>query len=76
MCGRFTLTSNLDELQGRFRFEALDLDYRPSYNISPTHQVLTITNDGQRRAQLMRWGLVPFWAKDLKIGSRMINAGG
>ena len=74
MCGRFTLTSNLDDLQGRFQFEALDLDYRPSYNIAPTQQVLTVTNDGQRRAQLMRWGLVPFWAKDIKIGSRMINA--
>ncbi|MBQ11663.1 MAG: hypothetical protein CMJ45_08955 [Planctomyces sp.] len=76
MCGRFTLTSNLDDLQGRFQFEALDLDYRPSYNIAPTQQVLTVTNDGQRRAQLMRWGLVPFWAKDLKAGNRMINAVG
>jgi len=76
MCGRFTLTSNLDDLQGRFQFEAVDLDYRPSYNIAPTQQVLTVTNDGQRRAQLMRWGLVPFWAKDLKIGNRMINAVG
>ena len=76
MCGRFTLTSNLDDLQGRFQFDALDLEYRPSYNIAPTQQVLTVTNDGQRQARLMRWGLVPFWAKDLKVGSRMINAVG
>ena len=76
MCGRFTLTSNMDDLQGRFGFEARDLVYRPSYNIAPTQLVLAVTNDGQRRAELMRWGLVPFWAKDIKIGYRMINAVG
>ena len=46
MCGRFTLTSNLDDLQGRFQFDAVDLGYQPSYNIAPTQQVLTVTNDG------------------------------
>ena len=76
MCGRFTLTSNMDDLQGRFGFEARDLVYRPSYNIAPTQLVLAVTNDGQRRAELMRWGLIPFWAKDIKIGYRMINAVG
>ena len=76
MCGRFTLTSNMDDLQGRFGFEARDLVFRPSYNIAPTQLVLAVTNDGQRRAELMRWGLVPFWAKDIKIGYRMINAVG
>ena len=76
MCGRFTLTSNMDDLQGRFGFEARDLVYRPSYNIAPTQLILAVTNDGQRRAELMRWGLIPFWAKDIKIGYRMINAVG
>lgn len=76
MCGRFTLTSNLDDLQGRFGFEALQLDYQPRYNIAPTQPVLAVTNDGQRTAGFMRWGLVPFWAKDLKAGYRMINAVG
>ena len=38
--------------------------------------MLTVTNDGHRRGEVMRWGLVPFWAKDLKIGARMINAVG
>jgi putative SOS response-associated peptidase YedK len=81
MCGRFTLTSNLDELQGRFGFlsestVSHDSDHEPRYNIAPTQSVLTVTNDGQRRGELMRWGLVPFWAKDLKIGARMINAVG
>ena len=66
----------MDDLQGRFGFEARDLVFRPSYNIAPTQLVLAVTNDGQRRAELMRWGLVPFWAKDIKIGYRMINAVG
>ncbi len=81
MCGRFTLTSNLDELQGRFGFlsEFTDSqfhDHEPRYNIAPTQPVLSVTNDGRRRGELMRWGLVPFWAKDLKVGARMINAVG
>ena len=81
MCGRFTLTSSLDDLQGRFGFfsEFTDsefFEHGPRYNIAPTHTVLTVTNDGQRHGELMRWGLVPFWAKDLKIGARMINAVG
>ncbi len=76
MCGRFTLTSNLDELQGRFGFLSEFTDHEPRYNIAPTQSVLTVTNDGHRRGESMRWGLVPFWAKDLKIGARMINAVG
>ena len=76
MCGRFTLNSNMDALQLRFGFEARDLDYRPRYNIAPTQPVLAVVNDGERRAEFMRWGLIPFWAKDQKIGNRMINAVG
>ncbi|NQW24239.1 MAG: SOS response-associated peptidase [SAR202 cluster bacterium] len=74
MCGRFTLTSNLDDLQGRFGFLSEHTDHVPRYNIAPTQQVLAVTNDGQRRGEIMRWGLVPSWANDLKIGARMINA--
>ena len=81
MCGRYTLITDMDQLQARFKFESHDLDYRPSYNIAPSQQVLTVINDGQRRACLMRWGLIPSWAKDPgggipKIGYRMINAVG
>lgn len=81
MCGRFTLTSNSDELQGQFGFrsEFTDsefFDHGPRYNIAPTQAVLTVNNDGQRRAEVMRWGLIPFWAKDSKVGARMINAVG
>jgi putative SOS response-associated peptidase YedK len=76
MCGRFTLTWNLNELQGRFGFIAEQTSLEPKYNIAPTDPVLTVINDGQRRGEMMRWGLIPFWAKDPKIGSRMINAVG
>ncbi len=74
MCGRFTLISNISELQGRFGFVMEPAAPEPRYNIAPTQPVLAVVNDGVRRGELMRWGLVPSWAKDVKIGSRMINA--
>ena len=75
MCGRFTLTQDQDAFDERFSFTGPDMGWVPSYNIAPTQQVVAITNEGaQNRAQLMRWGLVPFWAKDPSIGNRMINA--
>jgi putative SOS response-associated peptidase YedK len=50
-------------------------DWQPRYNIAPTQPIAAIVADNQAyRAQLMRWGLVPFWADDLAIGNRMINA--
>ena len=75
MCGRYSLTSDLDTLQLRFQFQARDLAYEPRYNVAPTQEVLTVTSDGsENHAQFMKWGLIPFWAKDASIGSRMINA--
>ena len=74
MCGRYTLISNISELQGRFGFVMDSPAPEPRYNIAPTQAALTVVNDGRRRGEMMRWGLVPSWAKDIKIGSRMINA--
>ena len=75
MCGRFSLTPDLDKLQLRFGFQAADISYTPRYNVAPTQEVLTVTSDGvEKLAQFMRWGLIPFWAKDPSIGQRMINA--
>ena len=76
VCGRFSLTWNLNELQDRFGFITERTALEPKYNIAPTDPVLTVINDGLRHGEIMRWGLVPFWAKDSKIGSRMINAVG
>ncbi|MAX20524.1 MAG: hypothetical protein CL709_11940 [Chloroflexi bacterium] len=75
MCGRFTLTADQDSFENRFSLTRFDLGWVPSFNIAPTQEVLTVTNDGsENRPELMRWGLVPSWAKDPKIGNRMINA--
>ena len=81
MCGRYTLISSISELQGRFGFVMDSPPPEPRYNVAPTQQVLTVINDGivqsnggARQGEMMRWGLVPSWAKDIKIGSRMINA--
>jgi putative SOS response-associated peptidase YedK len=74
MCGRYTLSTPLPVLEERFQFQAGDLPYQPRYNIAPTLEVLTVTQNSPRRGQLMRWGLVPSWAKDTKIGAKMINA--
>ena len=74
MCGRYTLIADLGDLAQRFEFDGSDFSYDPGYNIAPTESVLTVRKLEGREAALMRWGLVPFWAKDPKIGARMINA--
>src|SRR5438046_2452821 len=76
MCGRFTLTVPAHEIEAAFGlFEGLDAAIPPRYNIAPTQQVLAIREtDAGRRYASLRWGLVPFWADDLKIGNRLLNA--
>ena len=78
MCGRFTLTIDLDDL--RELLPGLEVRAEewtgPRYNIAPTQNVPTVLNDGAHALTLSRWGLIPFWAKDASIGSRMINARG
>ena len=74
MCGRYTLIADLGDLAQRFEFDGTGFSYDPGYNIAPTESVLTVRNAEGREAAFMRWGLIPFWAKDPKIGARMINA--
>lgn len=74
MCGRFTLTENIQFLQQQFLFE-FDEVIEPRYNIAPSQMVLAIGSNGkQRKGSMLKWGLVPYWAKDEKIGYKMINA--
>lgn len=76
MCGRFTLSATEKGIEERFQI-TLDGSIEKSYNIAPTQKVLGIVSkEGERQAVTFRWGLIPFWAKDPKIGSRMINARG
>lgn len=74
MCGRFTLATDLDDLAERFSFSTTDLSFKPRYNIAPSQQVLAVMSDHARRGGLLRWGLIPSWAKDSSMGDRMINA--
>ncbi len=76
MCGRFTLTVDPAELQEHFKNFAFPEKYAARYNIAPSQAILAIPNDGQNAADFFLWGLIPSWAKDASIGSRMINARG
>lgn len=75
MCGRFTMTSTTEQIIDLFATGSVP-NVEPHYNVAPTQDVLAarLNEDGEREAVAMRWGLVPFWADDPKIGSRMINA--
>lgn len=76
MCGRFTLFTDIEEIKERFDIQgSFDEEYQFSYNIAPSQSVLSVINDGVRnRIGYLRWGLIPFWAKDEKAGYKMINA--
>lgn len=76
MCGRFTLFSSEQELVSTFGIMN-EFSVEKRYNIAPSQQVLAIIQDGKsRRAGQLTWGLIPPWAKDKRIGSKMINARG
>jgi putative SOS response-associated peptidase YedK len=75
LCGRYTLSVPLSNLVDSFDVEPPDFDYPPRFNIAPTQDAPIIAQDQKgRRMGLLRWGLVPSWAKDLSIGNKMINA--
>lgn len=74
MCGRFTVRSNPNVIAKEFGLSGV-LDLIPHFNIAPTQMVAAVRSlDGSRELALLRWGLVPPWASELSIGSRMINA--
>lgn len=77
MCGRFASTTPPDKLAAYFGAEAPveGDDSQPDYNVAPTRDVPVVrVREDTRHLDLLRWGLVPRWAKDLRIGSKMINA--
>lgn len=73
MCGRYTLITEIGRIAESFGV-APTLETQPRYNIAPTQEILAIRNNGSAHLSLLRWGLIPAWAKDETIGSRMINA--
>jgi putative SOS response-associated peptidase YedK len=76
MCGRFTLAPESDELQVEFEGVQFPEQFARRYNIAPSQPVLVIPNGDRARADYLLWGLIPSWAKDPSIGSRLINARG
>jgi len=74
VCGRFTLRTNAEVLRAEFDLSELPADLSPRFNVAPTQPVAIIPNREPRRLGLVRWGLIPYWAKDASIGNRQINA--
>jgi putative SOS response-associated peptidase YedK len=75
VCGRYTNTAGVEELNDRFNVPITGEAGTRRYNVAPTEEVLAIVAPkGEPEARLLRWGLVPTWAKDLKGSARMINA--
>jgi len=74
MCGRFTLASDPAAIQAAFPGVEVPAQVVPRYNIAPTQPVAVLRNTGTNRIEMLRWGLVPSWAKDPAIGNRLINA--
>jgi putative SOS response-associated peptidase YedK len=80
MCGRARLTSDVSEIKVAFRIppERPTPNIAPSWNVAPTDPLPVVVRfdakERQRSLDVMRWGLVPFWAKDIKVGFANINA--
>ena len=74
MCGRYTLTAPSESLAEMLPGLEITDEISSRYNIAPTQEVAVVPNNGEKRMEYFRWGLIPSWAKDPKIGNRMINA--
>ena len=75
MCGRFARYSLSRELERYFHAHPPSFELQPNYNVAPTQEIpVIVIHEDERHIKKRHWGLVPFWAKDISIGSRMINA--
>ena len=74
MCGRFTLILDPVDLREDLDLGEIPPDLPARYNIAPTQPVAVVRDAQARSIEFFRWGLIPSWAKDPSIGSRMINA--
>lgn len=76
MCGRYTLKTPVSELQKQFGLTSAPTELKPRFNIAPSQEVAIVTQTQPHTLQWARWGLIPSWAKDAKMGYKMINARG
>ncbi len=74
MCGRFSLAVNPEQIRSAYPWLTIPDQIQPRYNIAPTQPIAVVPNDGQNKLDFFVWGLIPGWAKDPAIGSRLINA--
>lgn len=74
MCGRFSMAIDSDDVQTALALGNITEDWCRRYNIAPSQNIAVVNDPQSRNVVWMRWGLVPFWAKEPDIGSRMINA--
>jgi putative SOS response-associated peptidase YedK len=77
MCGRFALYHDGAAITQHLAVQQIAVEFKPRYNIAPTQAVAAILQHPEQSEPVLdalQWGLVPFWAKDAKIGNRMINA--
>lgn len=74
MCGRFSLVADPNDLREAFPWLNIPEGIQPRYNIAPTQPIAVIPNNGKNKLDFFTWGLIPSWAKDPGIGSRLINA--
>jgi putative SOS response-associated peptidase YedK len=74
MCGRFAQFTPIADLAEEFEIDKVLSDLSPSYNIAPGQEISVIVIDQEKKLVKMKWGLIPPWSKDEKIGYRMINA--
>ena len=74
MCGRFVLTVDPDQVQLAFNLTDMPPTWAPRFNIAPSQPIALITNEHPQALTFHQWGLIPSWAKDPKIGYKMINA--
>lgn len=76
MCGRFSFSTPEEAARRIFKYTGPPLNLRPRYNVCPTDDVAAVrrSREGARELVMMRWGLIPYWATDKKVGYKAINA--
>lgn len=78
MCGRYTHMYTWEELHDLMTLTVPGIPIAKRYNVAPTQQAPVVRRheNGERHLELLRWGLIPSWSKDIKIGYKLINARG
>lgn len=74
MCGRYSFAPDLKIVNEHYNIKVNDGDFSSNTNCAPTQLLPVLTNEMPQQLSFFRWGLIPYWAKDISIGSKLINA--